>query len=1069
MFTRILLFIFSISIASGVSAQQFLPRIVNYSPKQYGDLMTPENWSITQDDKGLMYFGNANNVLIYDGVNWDKISVEAISYVTSLQASGNKIYCGGANQFGFLSPNAFGELTYQSLSDSLDIDFSNVWRIHDVQGKIIFQTKEAIFVYSDGEVSTIIPETSFHLSFSIDDKFFVRQREIGIMQLVGNELKVAISGDDLYGVFDMLPYGESASKYLLVTQEFGLWVYDEKATEQNISPLNSDSCSAIRYRNVIGGVTILDGIHVLYSTTDGLLVVNDKGELEDNITRNSGLNSDEIKNAFVDAHGNLWLATGGGVSQLNDNSPISYFQEPSGIIGNVQSIVDFKGKKFIGTSLGLFEENENKDFHFNRSSIHDQTWDFAKIDSNMLFVATSSGIYGTSDTEGYELILPSNCNGMYFDQLNNILIAGGDRGVFILDGYGDWQIMKYYPASLGQVTGVEKHPITGDYWIGTTLAGAVRVEFDGFDFKFDVFGANDGLHQGELVVPFVSEDDIYFGTPYDLLHFVDEEEVKKGLSEEEQKNPDYYRGYFDVTGLNDFKGGHIYQQMLFAGDLNFACIDNKISLIAEGNNYAKEFKSVDIGRINHFNIIGDNLYVGAAEGVLVIDVLKLLWRIDNAKPNVFDAVIRKVSSSVYDGENVRDSILYNGFGELKSVSEIDYSKNKIIFDFSASFYEGTHKPLFSWRLVGDNDKWSEWSKKTHAEYSNLHEGVYTFEVKSKNIFDEGSTISSFSFKILTPWYRTTWAYIGYGVLFLIILYVSIVLGQKRLKAKNVWLEGVVEERTSEIKEKNKELEHSFEEIAEQKQEITDSINYAQRIQEAILPLSTDIKENISEYFVLFMPKDIVSGDFYWFHQVGNESVFVCADCTGHGVPGAFMSMIGSDKLNRAVIEEKTSDPSLILSHLNQGIKKALKQNEEDVDASRDGMDASVISINREKMKLQYSGANRPLFLIRGKELVETKATKVAVAGFTAADQVFDLNTFDMQEGDCYYMTTDGYPDQFGGKRGKKFKMKQFKDLLMEIHEKPMAEQEKVLKTTIIDWMNDEHEQIDDICIVGVRI
>jgi len=1069
MFARILVYLFALIICTGVTAQRFLPRIVNYSPKQYGELMTPENWSIAQDDKGLMYFGNANNILIYDGVNWDKISVEAISFVTSLQAIGDRVYCGGANQFGYLSPNAFGELTYHSLSDSLDIDFSNVWRIHSIDEKVIFQTQEAIFIYNDEEIQTLLPESSFHLSFSIDDKFFVRQRGVGIMQLVGDALEVVIEGDELYGVFDILPYKDSKSEYLLVTQEFGLWKYDELATGRNIAPLNEDSCSAIRYRNVIGGVTILDGVHVLYSTTDGLLIMNDKGELEDNITRNSGLNSDEIKNAFVDAHGNLWLATGGGVSQLNDNSPISYFQEPSGIIGNVQSIVDFKGKKYIGTSLGLFEENEFKDFHFTRSSIHDQTWDFVEIDSNTLFIATSSGIYARSSSGEYNLVLQQNCNGMYFDELNNIIVAGGEQGVFILDGYSNWQVMKYYAASLGQVTGVEKHPKTGEYWIGTTLAGAVRVKFDGFDFSFDVYGANDGLHQGELVVPFVSEDNIYFGTPYDLLHFVNEEEVKKGLTEEEQKNPDYYRGYFDVAGFENLKGGHIYQQMLFAGDLTFACIDNKISLIAEGNNYDKEFKSVDIGRINQFNLIGDNLFVGAAEGFLVIDVLKLLWRIDNAKPNEFDAVIRKVTSKIIVGEDIRDSLLYSGFGELNSVSEIAYSKNKIVFDFSASFYEGTHKPLFSWRLVGDNDKWSDWSNKTHAEYSNLHEGDYVFEVKSKNVFDEDSGITSFKFKILTPWYRTTWAYIGYGVLFLLILYTSIILGQKRLKAKNVWLEGVVEERTFEIQEKNSELEHSYDEIAEQKQEITDSINYAQRIQEAILPLSSDIKENISEYFVLFMPKDIVSGDFYWFHNVGKDSVFVCADCTGHGVPGAFMSMIGSDKLNRAVIEERTTNPALILSHLNQGIKKALKQNEEDEDASRDGMDASIISINMEDMKLQYSGANRPLFLIRDKELSETKATKVAVGGFTPEDQVFDRNDFDLKKGDCFYMTSDGYPDQFGGERGKKFKMKQFKDLLMANHEKPMAEQEEILKRTIIDWMNDEHEQIDDICVIGVRI
>jgi serine phosphatase RsbU (regulator of sigma subunit) len=341
-------------------------------------------------------------------------------------------------------------------------------------------------------------------------------------------------------------------------------------------------------------------------------------------------------------------------------------------------------------------------------------------------------------------------------------------------------------------------------------------------------------------------------------------------------------------------------------------------------------------------------------------------------------------------------------------------------------------------------------------------------VKAIDAFGNVSEVKSFSFTIDTPWYRTMWAYITYVLLFGVVVYFAIVLGRARLKAQNLRLEEIVAERTEEIRDKNAELEHSYMEIAEQKQEITDSINYAQRIQQAILPLEDNIEQYISEYFVLFQPKDIVSGDFYWFANTNGRSIFVCADCTGHGVPGAFMSMIGSDKLNQAILEGQLTNPADILSFVNVGIKRALRQNEEAENASRDGMDATIVSIDKKTMHLQVSGAHNSLVLIRDGELKEFKTTKVAVAGFTPEDQVYDLTEYDLKEGDCLYMTTDGYPDQFGGPKGKKLKSAVYKRILLDICNKPMDEQRAYLDNYMKEWMGD-HEQIDDICVVGIRV
>lgn len=281
--------------------------------------------------------------------------------------------------------------------------------------------------------------------------------------------------------------------------------------------------------------------------------------------------------------------------------------------------------------------------------------------------------------------------------------------------------------------------------------------------------------------------------------------------------------------------------------------------------------------------------------------------------------------------------------------------------------------------------------------------------------------------------------------------------EKEKKEKELVLANVqraeVEKHRSILEEKNKD--------------ITDSINYAKRIQQAKLPKKADIYSELSNCFVLFKPKDIVSGDFYFF-QKKNKSIFIAAaDCTGHGVPGAFMSMIGSGKLDDAVAY--SSNTSDILRHLNIGIKNSLRQSESN-ESTRDGMDIAICSIDIENNTVNYAGANRPFWLIRKNELEleEIKATKKAIGGFTEDIQHFDSHELLLEKGDTFYISTDGYADQFGGEFGKKLMTKRFKEILVKIQDKSMTEQHQYLDTYVEEWKAGA-EQVDDILIIGVRL
>ncbi|MFT5820459.1 MAG: serine phosphatase RsbU (regulator of sigma subunit) [Crocinitomix sp.] len=252
------------------------------------------------------------------------------------------------------------------------------------------------------------------------------------------------------------------------------------------------------------------------------------------------------------------------------------------------------------------------------------------------------------------------------------------------------------------------------------------------------------------------------------------------------------------------------------------------------------------------------------------------------------------------------------------------------------------------------------------------------------------------------------------------------------------------------------------ELKEKSDEILDSIAYAKRIQTAILPSEKILKELLPNSFVLYLPKDVVAGDFYWMQKIDNKVFFAAADCTGHGVPGAMVSVICNNALNRAVKEFNKRTPAEILDQARDIVIQEFDKSEEDV---KDGMDLALCSISGRK--LEYAGAHNPLWIIRNKEIIEFKADKQPIGNFEMA-KPFTNHEFDLELGDLIYIFSDGYVDQFGGVKGKKFKPKKFRELLLNIHQKPLDEQARVLKETIVEWRGDL-EQVDDICVLGVRI
>lgn len=298
--------------------------------------------------------------------------------------------------------------------------------------------------------------------------------------------------------------------------------------------------------------------------------------------------------------------------------------------------------------------------------------------------------------------------------------------------------------------------------------------------------------------------------------------------------------------------------------------------------------------------------------------------------------------------------------------------------------------------------------------------------------------------------------------------------------ENIRLEGIIMERTAEIRK--------------QKEELTDSIEYASRIQRALLPTEKLLNEEFPKHFILFKPRDIVSGDFYWMTKVDKKVCVVAADCTGHGVPGAFMSMLGISFLNEIVNKLKITQSNQILDELRKHVMESLKQTGEAEDETKDGMDMALCVIDKEHKQIQYSGAYNPLYIVRpltdeeknkikkGEELElprgalhndkyllnQVNADKMPIGISVKNLEPFKHNELDLKHGYSIYLFSDGYVDQFGGAFGKKFMTKAFKKLLLEIQDTPMVEQGNILDDKLIEWMGDL-DQVDDIIVIGLKI
>ena len=396
-------------------------------------------------------------------------------------------------------------------------------------------------------------------------------------------------------------------------------------------------------------------------------------------------------------------------------------------------------------------------------------------------------------------------------------------------------------------------------------------------------------------------------------------------------------------------------------------------------------------------------------------------------------------------------------------AKLEYEHSSLTFKINAPFYLKKGGIKYQYYVKGVMKGWTEWRDVPELEFLVGNPGVYKLNVRAKNIFGNVSPSSEVVFKIRSPLWMKTWFIISVIAFIIVIAIIIVILiikkREKKLRKDKLELEGKVTERTLEISKQKEEIEL-------QNIEITDSINYAWQIQKAVIPPSNIIKNSVKEHFIINKPKNIVSGDFQWTYRKNDFLIVAVADCTGHGVPGALLSMLGISLLKE--IANKTTDyrANHILEELRYKIIAALHQS--GIEAkSKDGMDIALCVFDLKNKDVQYTGAYSPLYLIRNNELTIFKADRMPIGIHAKSNQGFTNTEFSLKEGDTFYMFSDGYIDQFGGENNRKFLSSNFQTLLLQIQEFDLDSQKSFLTTTFEDWKGGK-EQLDDVLVLGLR-
>ena len=1051
-------------------------------------------YEIIQDKRGYIWLGTDNGLAIYDGSKFETFTKKngiAGNIIRSVfEDKSGKIWIG----------------TNEGISVYDGYRFTNLTKKDGIFGKTVL----CIFQDSNNRIWAGTDDGGINIiSTNQKDKYVIRH--VVSNQEEGNK-----------PVFDL--FENTNHEVWAFTLGAGIIIITEEDHKFITNPFKSDFLPS---ENLL--CCVKKNNHLIIGTADAgafeLDIFNKK--IGKRYSTQNILSSNYIFDIEVTKSGSIWFGSADqGITRLWPNNVTSFYKTKQGLTGNIVTSMfeDEEQNLWIGTSAnGLSILSSDCFDHFNKDDgLKENVIQAIKQDANGNFWMASSGgglqkfiqdkqelkIHSYTTKNGFPDDL-TTCIALGNKNNNNLWIGTNSNGLIKFDG----KLSTKFTESDGLISNKIYSVFVdskGLVWSGTA-AGIVF--YDGLKFQNLSTKALEMKDDGVKAIIEDKKGNIWFGTSGGLVKYHDS----------------IIRTFDEVEGLKDINvnaiavddldnvwiatnGGALYKynaskadssSISFIANFNNLGVNSLKSIALMSNNQL--FLGSDKGMIKVLigkedKIITKKLYdknngfvwEQCSEGAIFIDKNKNIWigtytgltkyssTLDlqkKIKPKVHITSIQLFFKDI-DWHEKTDDI--SQWFQLPSHLELPYNENHLTFNFKGIAFENPNKIRYSYILLGQDKVWSPYSKTSNINFSALTPGSYVFKVTAIDMNGINSDPALFSFKILPPWYQTKLFYFTAALVLIALIYFYIKLREQKLKQEKKILEKIVVERTQEIVQQK-------EEIDEQNKEIIASITYAKGLQDAILPPMQRFKNTLPESFIIFKPKDIVAGDFYWMETVqladermpkirqqlvdenkfkNNQLIlFAACDCTGHGVPGAMVSMVCNNALNRAVKEFELIEPGLILDKVREFVIETFANSEKE---RKDGMDISLCLFDKNKMELKWAGAFNPLWIVRkdAKELEEIKANKQPI-GNSEFYTPFITHTIKVEHGDAIYIFTDGFQDQFGGENGRKYMVGKLKKLFLSVSNKSMNEQFSYIESEFENWKKDR-DQVDDVCVIGIR-
>ncbi|TAL58961.1 MAG: hypothetical protein EPN88_17870 [Bacteroidetes bacterium] len=1028
----------------------------SYSFKNYGaEYKIPSGvvYTVNQSTDGFLWTGTSNGIARFDGFNFFPVqypdSIDSRYPTISFKAKNGTLWfgCNDGTVFYAVGNNLINVplSNSNSISDILEGPGDMIYIIP--QGKAIF----AINAHNPGETSkysfTINP-VMFSASFTYSGKLLIgTQENLLICILKKDSISVAgvIDGFDNSSV-NSIHHTQDSSIFVLGTADNGLFKL-KLSDKGNILSRFKDHPEWESLS--IQSISEDSGHNIWISTKFSGAIQFHFSDNYENVKSiriydmNSGLAGNNVFSVFQDFEGNYWISFNGqGISMLSSYAFGYYRPGKTSTENNIIFIKDFKDKYILGTPTG---------FHL-FDPVKEKSVSFTELTNQV----------GKTEITSYCV-----------DNDNNLWIGTGGNGLFVRNSSGSVRL--FYRSGDSGSDDIRDIEISNqNIWLATTFGVIVLDEKSGkVKKRFDI---DNGLPHNSINKILITHDgNIYVGTESDRLFTIDKD-------------------FNIISGKAIISGSVINKVLSFSegtdgviwaatkGNGIFECIKDSVSAITRSNDLMSNYC---------YSILADSenyIWVGHERGFSRFNPASgtiSIFGTDFEKMGVcnpegmFESSDRKIFIGttdgfiIYDRQNDRKSKVapFNNINYITINDDpfpyqqsytIPYSKKNVVrIYYSGINFSAPEKVYYSTYLQNYDEEWTKMNSLREVSY-NLRDGKYKFNLISLN--QDGlsrETPVTFNIIITPPIWRKWWFILTVLVLVTSIVFLIIHERDKSQKKIQEYLEKELEARTSVVRKQKGEIEL-------QNIEITDSINYAKRIQTSILPDINKLKETFKDAFILFHPRDIVSGDFYWFDKLEEDKfVLVCADSTGHGVPGAFMSMIGSTLLQDIVTRQRISKPSTILSLLDKQIFSTLNQNVE-LGVSNDGMDMVVCEFNAKTRYIRFASAMRPIIIVLAGEPFYIKGNRLSVGGESVMEKYFDDQEYYLNEGDTVYLFSDGLPDQFGGIDGKKLKIARLKRLMEQVSKLAMSEQEEAISKFYFEWKG-PYDQVDDILLIGVKV